>query len=156
MFFITTANANPLACAVCTVAIVGGLTISRKLGVSDASVGIWIGAMLFALSQWTNEFLTKKNIKNKYIHYLMYVLWFCSIIPLYLGKTPSIEFGFNTILWVDSFLLSVFVGVGILAGSVLLYRYMKNKNGKPHFPFEKVVLPICSLTLISILFNYIG
>ncbi|MDR0423394.1 MAG: hypothetical protein LBH46_02275 [Rickettsiales bacterium] len=154
MFFISVANANPLACAVCTIAIAGGLGIAKKLGVSEASVGVWVGAMLFALSQWTVEFLIKKNIKNKYIHYLMYPLWFCTVIPLYLGETPSIIFGIDTFMGIDTFLFSLLSGIVVLVGSIKYYRYLKTKNGKPHFKFEKVVLPILSLVLISVIYNF--
>ena len=35
------------------------------------------------------------------------------------------------------------------------YQWMKAKNGgHAHFPFEKVVLPVLALALLSIYFNY--
>ena len=35
-----------------------------------------------------------------------------------------------------------------------LYQWMKSKNGgHAHFPFEKVVLPVVALVLVSLLFN---
>ncbi len=45
------AFANP-ACAVCTVAIGATLTISRRLGVCDNAVAIWLGAFLVILGYW--------------------------------------------------------------------------------------------------------
>ena len=46
--FTSKAFANP-ACAVCTVAIAGSLTIATKLGVDECIVGLWAGAMLAML-----------------------------------------------------------------------------------------------------------
>ena len=148
--------ANPLACPVCAVAIAGGLGISRMLGVSDAVIGVWVGAALFALSQWTVYFFEKKNIKNIVVKVLCYVCWYAMIIPLYLGKEPSIIFNLNTIFGIDEFLLSIIIGTLTLFASAKLYHYMKDKNGgKPHFPFEKVVLPISSLFIVSLIFFFI-
>ena len=54
------ASANP-ACAVCTIAIGASLEIARNLGVEDAIVGLWAGALLTLLGYWTIVFFDKKN-----------------------------------------------------------------------------------------------
>ena len=148
-----TVFANPLACPVCTIAIAGGLGLSRMFGVDDTVIGVWIGAILLALSQWTVYYLEKKNINNRFLKFLCYVFWYVLIVPVYIGKTPMIVFNRITIFGIDSFLFSIIVGSLTLFGSVKLYYYMKEKNGgKPHFQFEKVVLPIASLIFVSIIF----
>jgi len=153
LFLSTKSFANPLACPVCTVAIAGGLGISRMLGVDDTVIGVWVGAAMFALSQWTVYYFEKKNINNVFVKVLCYVGWYSLIIPLYLGETPSIVFNLRTILGIDSFIFSIIAGSLVLFGSAKLYYYMKRKNGdKPHFPFEKVVLPIVSLIITSLIF----
>src|SRR5574344_1220287 len=48
-------------CPVCGVAVVGGLEISRLLGIDDAVTGLWIGAIRVILIEWTNEYLKKKR-----------------------------------------------------------------------------------------------
>ena len=145
--------ANPLACAVCTVAIAGGLGISRMLGVDDMVVGVWVGAGMFALAQWTVYYFEKKNINNIFVKALCYIGWYSLIIPLYLGKNPSIVFNLKTVIGIDSFVFSIIIGSSVLFGSAKLYYYMKEKNGgKPHFPFEKVVLPVVSLIITSLIF----
>lgn len=58
--FSSAAFANP-ACAVCTVAIGASLEIARKLGVADAIVGLWAGALLTLLGYWTILFLIKRT-----------------------------------------------------------------------------------------------
>jgi hypothetical protein len=152
-FWVTNSNANPLACAVCSIAIAGGLGVAKMLGVDETAVGVWCGAFLFVLAQWTITYLAKKNIKKWWISSLSYLLWFSAIIPLYIGENPSIIFNLNTILGVDAFLVSIVFGTLTLICSIKLYQYMKEKNKKPHFPFEKVALPIFSLIVESILFN---
>ena len=152
---LSTTYANPLACPVCAVAIAGGLGISRALGVDDSVVGVWLGAILLALSQWTAYFFEKKNIKNIFVKILCYACWYATIIPLYLGPTPKIIFNTNKIIGIDGFLLSILAGSLTLFTSVKVYRFMKEKNGKPHFPYEKVVLPIVSLFVVSFMFYLI-
>ena len=148
--------AAPAACPVCAVAIAGGLGISRALGVADAVIGVWLGAGLLALSQWTVYLFKKRNIKNIYVQILCYVCWYAMIIPIYLGATPTIIFNLNKILGVDSFLFSIVAGTLTLLGSAMLYRKMRQQNGgHAHFPFEKVVLPIVALIIVSFIFYLI-
>ena len=156
-FLLTTTNtfANPVACPVCAVVIVSGLSISRFFGVKDCVVGIWLGALLLAISSGLVLLLRKKNINNIFLNILIYVLDYCMLIPLYVGKTPQLIFNAKKILFIDEFLFSVLSGSLVLFGSSKLYYYMKNKNGKPHFPFEKVVLPIANLIVLSIVFSII-
>ena len=59
-FGISNAFANP-ACAVCTVAIGATLTISRKLGVCDNAVAVWLGAFLVIMGYWLIKWFDKKN-----------------------------------------------------------------------------------------------
>ena len=156
-YFLSLTNvfANPIACPVCAVAIVSGLGISRMLGISDNVIGVWTGAILLAISNWLILLLKKKNINNMFLNILIYIIDYLLILPLYLGETPQIIFNLNKILFIDSFLFSVLIGSLTLLASSKLYYYMKAKNGKAHFPFEKVVLPIISLIVVSIVLNYL-
>lgn len=153
IFGIKKVFANPVACPVCAVVIVSGLSISRFLGVEDCVVGVWVGALLLAMSSGIVLLLKKKNINNIFLNLVIYVLDYCMIIPLYVGKTPQLVFNSKTIFFIDEFLFSVIAGSVVLFFSSKLYYYMKNKNGKPHFPFEKVVLPIVNLIILSIILS---
>ncbi|GMO62778.1 MAG: hypothetical protein Ta2D_09360 [Rickettsiales bacterium] len=151
----SSAFAAPVPCAVCAFAIAGGLGIASKLGISDAAVGVWAGALLYVISKMIIAYLVKKNINKNWVNALVYLSFYVlGIVPLYLNG--SLTLWKNTILGVDDFLLSVIIGTGTLISALKLYYYMKAKNGKPHFPFEKVVLPLTSIILVSILFNYVG
>ena len=146
--------ANPILCPVCTFAVAGGLGIAKFFGVKDEAMGVLIGAALLAFSNWTVCFLEKKNIKKLWVKIAVYVGWYSTLIVVYLGKTPQIIYNRHTIFGVDSFLVSVAAGtLAAVAGSTL-YDYLKKKNGgKAHFPYEKVVLPIMLIALVSYLFH---
>ncbi len=156
--FVDNVLANPLMCSMCTVAIASGLGIARLLGVSDSIVGIWLGAILLALSNWADFFLVnKRNVTNNLIRTIVYLSSYLLIIPLYLGKNPKICFNYNKIIGIDCFLFAVLCGSLTVLASIKLYSFLKNKNnGKPHFPYERVVLPIVNLLLVSLIFYLIG
>jgi len=156
LIFSTELFANPAACALCTFAIAGGLSISRFFGVDDMVIGVWFGAILLAASQWAVYFFEKKNIKNAFINIVCHVLSYSLVLPLYWGNQPTIRFNLRRVWWIDSFLFSITIGTLVLFTSLKWYYYMKNKNGSPHFQFEKVVLPIISLIITSIIMTFVG
>ena len=146
--------ANPVLCPVCTFAVAGGLGLARWLGVCNGVIGVWIGAALLAFSQWTVYFFEKRNLKQWWIKVLCYVGWYSTIIPLYMGKKPSLCFNCYTILGIDIFIFSVICGSLAAVAGGLLYEYLKKKNnGKAHFPYEKVVMPVVLILAVSLLFN---
>lgn len=152
---INKAFSAPLMCTMCTVAVASGFGIARMLGVSDLVIGVWFGAILIAISEWSMYFLSKKNITNKLVRFLTFMSSYIFVIFPYIGKNPSVLFNDKKILFIDSFLFSVITGSLVLYFSIKLYAFMKNKNGgHAHFPYEKVVLPIFLLLITSVAFNY--
>ncbi|MDR0291594.1 MAG: hypothetical protein LBI01_02225 [Elusimicrobium sp.] len=147
--------ANPILCPVCVFAVAGGLGIAEFFGVRDEVVGVWIGAALLAFSQWTIYFLEKKNIKKLWVDILCYLCWYSTLIPLYMGKKPKLIFNYHKILGIDSFLLSVAAGTLAAIAGAKLYEFLKSKNGgKAHFPYERVVIPVVLITVVSCLFHF--
>lgn len=146
------ALANP-ACAVCAIAIGASLEIARYLGVSDNVIGLWSGALLAVIGYFTILWFDKKNWKFKYRDALIMILSFSMIGTVYINEVkynPEM-FGF-----LDPFLFSSIVGLIIFILSQKIYEWMKiNNSGHAHFPFEKVVLPLVMLFLLSLWFNNI-
>lgn len=142
-------------CPVCTVAVGAGLGISRSLGIDDTISGVWIGAVIVSISMWTINWFKKKNINFKFrgiLTFLGYVL--IGVVPLYFIK--GVWHPNNTILGINKLGLGIVVGMIVFYGSERLYEWMKEKNGgKAHFPFEKVVLPLVLLLVVSFIF-YVG
>jgi hypothetical protein len=142
-------------CPVCIVAVSAGLGLSEYLGIDDSIAGVWIGGLLISMSVWTINYCTRKNWLQKqktwldpliFIAYYLMVIW-----PLYaqdfIGNADNRLFGLDKLV------------LGIVAGSIIFslsawgYEGLKKKNGgKAHFPFEKVVMPVSALILMSLVF----
>ncbi len=149
-FITKSALANP-ACAVCTVAVGATLGISRKLGIDDTVVGVWLGAFLMLLVVWTIVFCKKRHWRFHGMFWVILAVTFALIIPLY--TFDLIIWKSRTILGIDAFLVSVIIGAVIIPVSDKLYQFMKRKNGgHAHFPFEKVFVPVAMLALASFAF----
>lgn len=145
--------ANP-ACAVCTVAVGASLEIARQLGVDDSVVGVWAGAFLALLGFWLIKWFDKKNI-NFWGRDFISVWGSVAMIGfMYVSKMP---YSPNAILflYMDPFLFSVIAGALVLIYASKFYQWMKVRNGgHAHFPFEKVVVPVLALVILSVVFYY--
>lgn len=141
------AFANP-ACAVCTIAIGATLTVSRKLGVCDNAVAIWLGAFLVILGYWAIKWFDKKNWHFFGRDVILMLLSFSMIGTLYIKHlvyTPCF-------LGIDAFLLWSIVGGVVYVISQKIYEYMKRHNDNhAHFPFEKVIMALVMLFIASFL-----
>jgi hypothetical protein len=102
------------------------------------------------------KLLNRWKIKNLYSVATSNIVTYCLILPLYAGENPVLKFNERTLLGIDEFLFSAILGTLVLFLSLRAYHSIKEKNGKPHFPFERVVLPIGSLVVCSVLMNYLG
>ena len=145
--------ANP-ACAVCTVAVGASLEIARNLGVDDAVVGVWAGAMLVLVGFWTITWFDKKSWNFKGRDFLLILSSVAMIGFMYVSDmTYSPE---NILIfYIDPFLFSVIIGSLVLIYSSEFYQWMKaNNGGRAHFPFEKVFVPVFSLLIVSMYFYY--
>lgn len=146
------ALANP-ACAVCTVAVGASLEIARRYGVDDAVVGVWAGAMLALLGYWLILWFEKKNWNFPLRSPILMAVSIASIGFMYfeIPYSPKII----GIFYMDPLLFSTLLGALTFIYVSKFYQWMKAKNGgHAHFPFEKVVLPVLALALLSVYFNY--
>lgn len=145
-------------CPICTVAVGAGVGLSRWLGIDDSITGLWIGGLTVSLITWTISWLDKQNIRFKG-RIIAIILGYYSliIVPFYfMGIMGN---AINTICAcgvVDKLLL------GIAAGSIAFwfgaswYYYLKEKNqGRAYFPFQKVIMPITPLIILSIIFYFL-
>jgi len=141
--------ANP-ACPVCTIAIGAGLGIARRLGVPDAVVGLWAGAILALLGYWTLKFMDKKNWHFWGRDTIVIVASVAMVGFIYLGEVTYYPTEICGGLVMDPVLFGTVCGALIFIVTGKLYQWMKAKNGgHAHFPFEKVVLPLVALALAS-------
>ncbi len=154
LFYAFPLYANP-ACAVCTVGVVVGLEVARKLGVDDGVIGIWAGALLALIGYWTILWFDKKGWNFKFRNSILMLSSLALLGGVYIKDlvyTPKPIL----IFYIDPFLFCGLAGALILIYSSVFYQWMKAKNGgHAHFPFEKVVLPIAALALASYAVDYV-
>ena len=148
------ALANP-ACAVCTVAIASSLSLARKMGVANEVVGVWAGALFAILGYWIIRLFDKKGWHFAYRDGLLMVLSLASVGFVYLGDMDYNPILFLGFLYIDSFLFASLIGAVGFIGGMKFYEWMKASNGgHAHFPFEKVVVPVLTVFLLSLIFYY--
>lgn len=143
------ANAQP--CPICVVAVGAGLGLSRWLGIDDVVSSIWIGALLMALVWWTLIWLRKKNWDFKLSGVVVFILYYgFTFVPLYLMGT--VGHPLNKIFGIDRIIFGSVIGTIVFWAGLELNEFLKIKNnGKVFFPYQRVVAPVISLVLISLI-----
>ena len=147
-------------CSICTIAAGTGVIIFRKLGIDDAITGIWLGGLLISTTLLTVNWLRSKNLRFFGLNFLTGAVYYAAVlIPFYQKNIISkavLGSHYQTLFGIDKLVLGIFVGSVFLLSGVIVYEIIKKKNnGHAHFPFEKVVLPISPLILLSIVFYFI-
>jgi hypothetical protein len=154
LFFMKPALA---VCPICTVAVGAGVGLSRWLGIDDAITGLWIGGLVVSMITWTESWLDKKNIRFKGRAAITTVAYYLFVIvPLYF--TGMIANPANAIYstWMDKLLLGIVVGSVAFWFGAEWYFHLKEKNGgRAYFPFQKVVMPVSPLIIMSIAFYFL-
>jgi len=143
-------------CPVCTVAVTTGIGLSRWLGVDDSVSGVWLGGLIVSLIIWSTNWMEERSVRFKWrglVTSLAYYLLICA--PLYLGGIlghPS-----NTLFGIDKLALGIGAGSGAFYLGARWYESLKEKNlGHANFPFQKVVMPITPLIVLSALFYFLS
>ena len=141
-------------CPVCTVAVGAGIGFSRWLGIDDSITGLWLGAFLLSISLWTIDWLDRKNIRfflKKSVVILAY--YAMAIVPLYYAKIIANPVAFACSCASDRLLLGTIEGTAAFFFAVKFYEFLKQRNdGHAHFPYEKIVFPIATMVIFTIIF----
>jgi hypothetical protein len=155
LIFTLLAQQASAVCPVCTVAVVAGVGLSRWLGIDDTVTGIWIGGLTVSLIAWTLNWFSKKHYDffgkrtSTIVGY-----FFLIIMPLY--WMDIIGHPLNKLWGVDKLLLGIIFGSFIFWGGERFCCWLKKRNeGKAHFPFQKVAIPIIFLIIASLIFYFI-
>ena len=87
LFLLTIPLSVFAVCPVCSIAVAGGVGLSRWLGVDDVISGIWIGGLIVSLSLWALNWLEKRKINFPLANILVLVgFYLVTILPLYKMK----------------------------------------------------------------------
>ncbi len=138
-------------CQLCVATIGIGLGLSRWLGIDDVVSSVWIGALLVSVILWTLIYLKKRGWSfqdDGVVITLAYILLI--YIPLYYaGIIGNPE---NKILGLDKIIFGSSIGLVVIFAGHWTNLYMKKKNnGKAFFAFQKVVVPVLTLIITSLI-----
>jgi len=144
-------------CPICTIAVGAGVGLSRWLGIDDTITGLWIGGLTVSIITWTESWLEKKNIRFKgriFVNIISY--YSLIIIPLYYAKIIGNPINTLCICGLDKLLFGIIVGSFAFWFGASWYFYLKEKNNNhAYFPFQKVVMPISPLIILSIIYYFL-
>lgn len=149
------ASSAQAVCPICTIAVGAGVGFSRYLGIDDTITGLWIGGLVVSMIMWTINWLDKKNIYFRGRKIITTFGYYALIVaPLY--WMDIMGHPFNTMWGMDKLLLGIIIGsVAFFLGGIWYYRLKAKNNGHSYFPFQKVVMPVSPLIILSFLFYFL-
>ena len=150
-------------CPLCTAGAGAAAIGAAWLGVSQLSIGIFIGAFAIALGLWV-----ARLIKKKYIPYqdlLVGIFSFVTtVFPLIMMMQDSTsiyialvgDYGslLNKVYLINLFLLGSFIGAGIILASPKVSSVIKKKNGKRLFPYQGIAVTFGLLLATSLIIEF--
>lgn len=157
LFFFFSFSTKALAvCPVCTIAVGGGLILSRFFGIDDLIMSIWIGGMILSTALTFGEYLRKKTKLSSKVSKLISVIVFYIFLIITLEATHITGVPFNTLWGIDKIIMGIILGSIMFFIGAQIHFYLKHKN-KNHalFPFQKVIIPVGSLWLATVIFYFI-
>ena len=149
------ASSAQAVCPICTVAVGAGVGFSRYLGIDDTITGLWVGGLTVSMIMWTIDWLDRKRIYFKGRKIITTVLYYLLIVaPLY--WIGIMGHPFNTMWGMDKLFLGIIFGsVTFFLGGVWYFQLKSKNNGHSFFPFQKVVMPISPLIILSFIFYFL-
>ncbi len=154
LIFLALANQALAVCPVCTIAVVGGVSLSEYLGVDNTIAGIWIGGLIISLFLWTLDWLDKRSIKF-FLRKPLVLLGYYALIYYSLEYAGMLN-GCQTLWGQNKLVLGMLLGMFGFSLGVIADKLLRRKNSdKVFFPFQKVVMPISGLAILSVIFYFI-
>ena len=144
-------SATFAVCPLCTFTVGAGIGLGQYCGVNDIVTGLWAGGFIVSMIIFSKDWLQKKSIYFYGCGIVIAVIYYASvIIPLYEMGVMGHEL--NELWGIDKILLGMIIGSLTFLIGALLYEFLKkNNNNKAYFPFQKVVMPIAPLIILSVI-----
>lgn len=152
-FFFLFPKSSFAVCPLCTIAVAGGLEVSRLFGVDDLITSFWIGGLIVSLGLWLADFFKKKNLLRPFLREVISLLIFYLLVIPYLFWAKIIGLPNNVFWGVDKVILGIIIGSLVFFLGVFvdwLIRYFN--QGKILFYYQKVLLPLFFLSIVSLIF----
>jgi len=145
-------------CPLCIIAIGAGLGLSEYLGIDDTIAGLWIGAFLMATTIWMISWFNKKNwlLSNKKLRDALTLILFYGLTIWPLWEKGFIGHPAHQLWGVDKLILGIIIGTFAFLGANSWYDKIKKENGgHAQFPYQKIVMPISALALLSLVLYFV-
>ncbi len=141
-------------CPICTAAVIGGVGLARWLKIDDTVTGLWIGGLLVSTSLWTINWLKSKKWNFYQDGILIPIFYYVTVIvPLYYYNI--IGHPLNVFWGIDKLILGMIFGSILFYAMVLRYEQIKKKNNNhAQFPYQRVVMPVGILIILSGIFYF--
>ncbi len=144
-------------CPICSVGIIVSLGLSRWLKVDDSITGVWLGALLLALSFWTLNWIFRKKTGKPliFLPFIIGAYWLISFAPLYatgiISNTNCLTFfGMNRLVF------GSLLGIALAGLAIFIDKFLRRqRQGKALFPYQKVIIPLGILLIASFVLNII-
>lgn len=161
IYLVSPSNAYAV-CPVCTVAVIGGLGLSRFIGIDDSVSGVWVGGLILSLSFWTADWITQKGYlkkiikkinKNTLTTIVFILLSLITFVPMF--TTNFIGHPVNKIWGVDKLIFGTVIGVLFFLFGVYADKKERQIKGRQLFQFQRVVFPVVSLLIASVILYFV-
>jgi hypothetical protein len=137
-------------CPVCIITVGGGMFLAKKLGIDDFLISMWISGLDTAISFWLAPKIKIKFLNNPII--LSLILFATTL--LYFQFTDQIGGITNKIMGLDKIILGHIFGLLFMLLGIFIDKFTRIKNnGKILFPYQKVVFPVGTLLIFTLLFK---
>lgn len=155
LFLAVAVSKAQAVCPICTVAVGAGLGFSRYLGIDDVVTGLWIGAVIVSSALWTASWLDSKNWRlPKHTLLVLAIFYLLVIPPLY--WTGMIDYSDEQMWGVNKIILGTIIGSVAFLFGVFVDKFLRSLNeGKVFVYFQKVIAPVLTLSIISVIFYLI-
>ena len=138
-------------CPVCIVTVGGGLFIAERLNIDSFLVSIWISALNTAIAYYLATKIKKPIFNSGYFWSIIFYL----LTVAYLDISRQIK-GINPIFRVDRSLLGLSIGLLLSIFSIHLEFILRRFNkGKVFFYYQKVIIPLIILIIITLVLKNI-
>lgn len=133
-------------CPLCVAGAAVGVSLARYFGVDDTITGIWIGALLGAMSFWfLNWLMTRDGPLQKYR-----VILKPGIYGLIWGSTLWSFYKFQLIIRMTQIFGFDKLTFGMIVGGIAFY-VIDSVRIKHYFNYQKIVISLGSVTILSLL-----
>lgn len=144
-------TASWAVCPVCSFVVGAGIGLTQYLNIDDLITGLWIGSLMVSLIIATINLLQRFNWRFPADNLIVAIVYYLQLYFI-LKLSQLIGHPLNKWLGYDKLLLGIGTGsllfiIGLLSNAGL----KRLNNQKSFFPFQKVLVPLIPLLLVSVI-----